>query len=156
MYFLTWMLCVLLALFISLRNLYISLESIRKRHTSKITHSFKVSLYSSNDNKRKTKSGRQKKKKKKKTTKTIGPYAESNHVRTKVYKYVYLSNHYNLCATINHCQWHLTKRYSISILMKNTGCSLERSDGGQKYGLGGSNINYLFRLNKCVFGTSND
>ena len=125
MYFLTWMSCVLLSLCVSLRNLYISLEIIRKKHTSKITHSFKVSLNSNNDNKRKTKSGREKnqqkkKKKKKKTTKTIGPYAESNHVRTKVYKCVCLSNHYNLCATINHCLWHLTKRYSISILMKNT------------------------------------
>ena len=58
------------------------------------------------------------------------PYAESNHVRTKVNKCVYLSNHYYLCATINHCQWHSIKRYNISILMKNTDCSLERTGGG--------------------------
>ena len=181
MYFHTWMSFVLFSLFVSLRNLYISLksirkkhiskithsfESIRKRHISKITHSFKFSLYSSNDNKKKKKkkkkreTKRQKtkkqnknklkktttkkkqkknnnKKQKNKTTTTTKknknknrPYAESNHVRTKVSKCVYLSNHYNLCATINHCQGHSTKRYSISILMKNTGCSLERTGGG--------------------------
>ena len=59
-----------------------------------------------------------------KTTKT------SNQVWTKVNKCVYLSNHYNLCATINHWQWHSTKKHSISILMKNTDCSLERPGGG--------------------------
>ena len=44
--------CVIFTV-VSLRNLYISLESTGKRHISKLTHSFKFSLYSSNNNKRK-------------------------------------------------------------------------------------------------------
>ena len=72
MYFHTWMSCVLFSLFVSLRNSYISLESIGKRHISKITHSFKISLYSSKKKKKKKKKIKKKKKKKKKNQAVCG------------------------------------------------------------------------------------
>ena len=67
--------------FLVTRLIYISFESIIKRHISKITHSFKFSLCSNNDNERKA---NRKLKYKKKKKKKVRPYAESNHIRKKL------------------------------------------------------------------------
>ena len=140
---------VLLSLFVSLKNLYTSSENIGNRHISKITHSFKFSLTSSNDSKtkknnrklkyknnnkrkKKIKKEKEKKGKKKRRKKKSGRVRNRTVLgqKSKVNVCLYLTNHYNFCATLNHCQWHSTKRYSISILMKNTECSLTRTVGG--------------------------
>ena len=132
MCFHTWMSCVLFSLFVSLRNLYISLESIRKRHISKIAHSFKFSLYSNNYNKRKT--NRKLKKKKKKKSRKSGRMRNRTMIGQKLINV-------SICPTTIPSAIRLTrltivngiqqkaKWYSISILMKNTDCSLEINGG---------------------------
>ena len=61
MFFHTWTSCVLFSLFVSLRNLYILLESIRKGHISKENNNKKKKNKQKKNNNNKKKKKKQKK-----------------------------------------------------------------------------------------------